>query len=129
RGTATRIAASDGFYASVVTDPPYYDSVPYGDLSDFFYVWLKRSLKEAYPDLFRTPLTPKREELIAYYGSGERQIQKTPNWYEQGMSSAFNESYRVLSPDGISCIMFAHKTTSEWESIVAGLLKTGLVVT
>ncbi len=129
RGSATRVAVADRFFAAAVTDPPYYDSVPYGDLSDFFYVWLKRSLKEVHPDLVRTPLTPKREELIAYYGSGKRQVQKPPGWYEQGMADAFREMYRVLSENGIACVMFAHKTTSAWESIVGSLLKAGLSVT
>ncbi|MGV2482206.1 UNVERIFIED_CONTAM: hypothetical protein IGO34_36010, partial [Salmonella enterica subsp. enterica serovar Weltevreden] len=49
----------------ISTDPPYYDNVPYADLSDFFYVWLRRALRDTYPDLFRTLLTPKEEELIA----------------------------------------------------------------
>jgi putative DNA methylase len=129
RGTATRLPEGDGSVAAVITDPPYYDSVPYSDLSDFFYVWLKRSLHDVHPELFRTPLTPKREELIAYYGSGKRQVQKSPEWYEGGMANAFSEMRRALSHNGISCVMFAHKTTSAWESIIAGLLKSGLMVT
>jgi adenine-specific DNA methylase len=113
----------------VISDPPYYDSVPYSDLSDFFYVWLKRSVGDLYPDQFRTPLTPKTQELIAYYGKGKRQVQKLPEWYESGMTAAFSEMHRVLTERGIACIMFAHKTTSAWESIITGLLKTGLQVT
>ena len=52
---------------AVITDPPYYDSVPYADLSDFFYVWLKRSIGSLYPDLFATPLSPKAEEITEMY--------------------------------------------------------------
>ena len=128
-GTATALPFTDAVLDSVISDPPYYDSVPYSDLSDFFYVWLKRSVGDLYPDQFRTPLTPKTQELIAYYGQGKRQVQKLPEWYESGMASAFSEMYRVLTERGIACIMFAHKTTSAWESIIAGLLKTGLQVT
>jgi putative DNA methylase len=129
QGTATAIGIEDSMITAVITDPPYYDSVPYGDLSDFFYVWMKRALGVLYPELFRTPLTPKKQELIAYYGSGERKIQKTPEWYEKGMNDAFTEIHRVLDKNGITCVMFAHKTTTAWEAIIAGLLGSGLTVT
>jgi putative DNA methylase len=129
QGTATAISIEDNKVAAVITDPPYYDSVPYGDLSDFFYVWMKRALGALYPELFRTPLTPKQQELIAYYGSGERKIQKTPEWYEKGMNNAFSEIHRILDQNGIACVMFAHKTTTAWEAIIAALLSSGLTVT
>jgi adenine-specific DNA methylase len=82
-----------------------------------------------FQDEFRTPLTPKSQELIAYYGPGKRKIQKPPEWYEAGMRDAFAEMSRVLEPEGMACVMFAHKTTSAWESVIAGLLRSGLVVT
>ena len=129
QGSATGIVAEDGEMAAILTDPPYYDSVPYSDLSDFFYVWTKRALAEVHPDMFRTPLTPKQQELIAYYGGGQRKVQKTPQWYERGMGDAFAEANRVLEGEGVCCVMFAHKTTTAWEAIIAGLLKAGLVVT
>ena len=122
RGSATALPFTDASISAIVVDPPYYDSVPYSDLSDFFYVWLKRSLGDVYPDLFRTPLTPKSQELIAYYGSGKRRIQKTPEWYEQEMRAAFREMQRVLGDGGIASVMFAHKTTTAWESLIAGLI-------
>jgi len=103
--------------------------VPYGDLSDFFYVWLKRTVADFHPDLVRTPLTPKRDELIAYYGKGERKVQKAPSWYEVGMRSAFCELQRVIDDNGIVCVMFAHRTTTAWEALIGGLLASGLVVT
>ena len=59
RGSADRLPLSDSSVAAVVTDPPYYDAVPYADLSDFFYVWLKRAAGMLHPNLLRTPLTPK----------------------------------------------------------------------
>jgi putative DNA methylase len=129
RGTATNLPYEPGSIDAVLTDPPYYDSVPYGDLSDFFYVWLKRVLAESHPDLFRTPLTPKSQELIAYYGEGKRTINKPPAWYEAQMSLAFAEISRVLESEGVCAVMFAHRTTAAWETLVGSLLKSGLVVT
>jgi adenine-specific DNA methylase len=129
RGTATRMAFEGGALDAVITDPPYYDSVPYGDLSDFFYVWLKRALAETHPAFFRTPLVPKAQELIAYYGEGKRTINKPPQWYEAHMAEAFGEMFRVIRPSGVALVMFAHKTTAAWESLVSSLMKAGLVVT
>jgi adenine-specific DNA methylase len=114
---------------AVITDPPYYDSVPYGDLSDYFHVWLKRAIGAEYPSLFRTPLTPKAQELIAYYGKGKRKVQKLPEWYEAGMQEAFIDAHRVVTNRGIVCVMFAHKTTAAWETLIGGLIRSGLVVT
>jgi adenine-specific DNA methylase len=128
RGTATALPWAEAVFNAVITDPPYYDSVPYSDLSDFFYVWLKRAGNTLHPDLFRTPLTPKAQELIAYYGSGNRRVQKLPEWYEEGMRKSFLEINRVLSKSSISCVMFAHKTTAAWESLIAGLLQSSLIV-
>lgn len=129
RASATRLPFENGAIQALITDPPYYDSVPYSDLSDFFYVWLKRSVGDCHPHLFRTPLTPKSDELIAYWGNGQRQIQKPPEWYEHGMALAFQEANRIVSSDGVCGIMFAHKTTTAWESAIAGLLKSGIIVT
>jgi len=129
RGSATAISLKDDGVDAVVTDPPYYDSVPYSDLSDFFYVWLKRSVVGRLVDDFRTPLTPKQNEIIAYYGTGQRAIHKPPEWYEERMGQAFVETHRVLNSDGVACVMFAHKTTTAWEAIIAALIRAGLIVT
>jgi adenine-specific DNA methylase len=129
RGSAIALPFESDSLDSVITDPPYYDSVPYGDLSDFFYVWLKRVLADIHPRLFRTPLTPKAQEIIAYYGEGKRTINKPPAWYEEQMSLAFSEINRVLKGQAICAVMFAHRTTAAWEAIVASLLKSGLIVT
>lgn len=129
QGSATALSLEDDSIDVVVTDPPYYDSVPYSDLSDFFYVWLKRSIGDLFPSMFRTPLTPKTHELVAYYGKGKRSIQKTPEWYEEGMQKALCEMRRVSRTDATACVMFAHKTTAAWESLISGLLKAGFTVT
>ena len=121
RGSAQQVPFQDKSMDTVITDPPYYDAVPYADLSDFFYVWLKRATGTLHGDLFRTPLTPKAQELIAYFGSGKRKVQKTNEWYESGMSSAFREMFRSLRAKGVCCVMFAHKTTAAWEALIGGL--------
>ena len=116
------------------TDPPYYFAVPYADLSDFFFVWLKRTLP-GHPllrDPFdaHNPLTPKARELCemahwdpARYGHKDR------TFYEQGMLRAFSEGRRVLGSNGIGCVVFAHKTTEGWEALLGGLVKAGWSVT
>ena len=129
RGSADRLAIEGNAIDAIFTDPPYYDSVPYGDLSDYFYVWIKRSIGDSNREAFTTLLTPKTSELIAYYGSGRRRIQKPPEWYESGMRDAFREMARCLGTGGICSVMFAHKSTSAWETLIAGLLKSGLMVT
>jgi adenine-specific DNA methylase len=96
RGSATAIPFDDESIALVVTDPPYYDAVPYSDLSDFFYVWLKRTVGDAYPDSFRTPLTPKQQELIEERPHSSIEDRKDKAFYERGMEQAFREAYRVL---------------------------------
>ena len=71
QASATSLPYPDSFFDAVFTDPPYYDNVPYSHLSDFFYVWLKRTVGDLYPELFCTPLTPKRNEIVAYsHGPG-----------------------------------------------------------
>jgi putative DNA methylase len=129
RGSATQLPFHDAECHAIITDPPYYDAVPYGDLSDFFYVWLKRAVGKEHSEVFRTPLTPKAQELIAYYGPGNRKVQKPPEWYEKEMSLAFAEMRRVVNPSGIGCVMFAHKTTAAWEKMIAALLSARLIVT
>jgi putative DNA methylase len=65
QASATELPYPDNYFDAVFTDPPYYDNVHYAELSDFFYVWLKRSIGDLYPELFSTPLTPKSEEIVA----------------------------------------------------------------
>ncbi len=130
QGTSTRIPYPNGILDAVITDPPYYNSVPYADLSDFFYVWLKRSIGFLYPDLFRTPLTPKAPEIVEMAGwDPQRYAHKDKTFYENEMTKAFAEARRVLRPDGIAVIVFAHKSLAAWETLLNSLLDAGLVVT
>ncbi|MHA1859704.1 MAG: DUF1156 domain-containing protein, partial [Candidatus Asgardarchaeia archaeon] len=127
QGTATRIPYSDNMFDAVITDPPYYDNVPYSYLSDFFYVWLKRTIGDLYPDLFVTPLTPKSEEIVAY--TIDRSWEEAKKFFEENLKKAFQEIYRVLKPNGIATIVYTHKSTSGWETMINSLLDSGLVVT
>jgi adenine-specific DNA methylase len=124
QSSATSLPYPDGFFDAVITDPPYYDNVAYGDLSDFFYVWLKRTIGDYYPETFATPLTPKSLEIIQDPGRG-----KDATFFEHMLTESFQEIYRVLKQDGIVCIVFAHKSTEAWETIINSLLKSGLVLT
>jgi hypothetical protein len=115
------------------TDPPYYDAVPYADLSDFFFVWLKRTLPN-YP-LVRDPfnsanlLTPKTAEIVENEAVRINGQLKDRTFFEEGMARSFREGRRVLQDDGIGAVVFAHKTTEGWEALLSGLVRAGWVVT
>ncbi len=128
QSSATSLPYADNYFDAVITDPPYYDNVPYSYLSDFFYVWLKRTIGDLYPELFATPLTPKSEEIVAY-SHGEGGFEGGKRFFEEMIEKAFKEIYRVLKPEGIACIVFAHKSTEAWETIINALLNSGLYLT
>jgi adenine-specific DNA methylase len=125
--SATSIPFPENFFDAVFTDPPYYDNVPYSYLSDFFYVWLKRSIGHLYPDLFSTPLTPKSKEIVAY--THNKSWENGKQFFEDMLIKSFQEINRVLKPDGIATIVYAHKTTEGWETVINALLDSGLVIT
>ena len=125
--SATDTPYEDNQIDAVITDPPYYDNVPYSYLSDFFYVWLKRSIGDLYPELFSTSLTPKKNEIVAYStGAG---VEAGKRQFEEMLSQAFREIQRVLKPNGLTVIVYAHKTTEGWETLINSLLDSGLVMT
>ena len=115
------------------TDPPYYDAVPYADLSDFFLVWLKRSLP-GHPllsDRFDTanPLSPKDREVVQDETKQVDGSAKDRAWFEEAMARAFAEGRRVLSDEGIGSVIFAHKTTEGWEALLSGMIRGGWTIT
>jgi adenine-specific DNA methylase len=130
RADARALPLPDGAVPYVFTDPPYYNAVPYSDLSDFFYVWLRRSIGPLYPDLFRDPLTPKDGEICEMSGWDPiRYPHKDKAFFEGEMRAALKEAKRVLAPAGVGVFVFAHKTTSGWEAMLQALLDAGWTVT
>jgi len=125
--SATELPFPDNYFDAVFTDPPYYDNVPYSYLSDFFYVWLKRAIGDLHPELFSTPLTPKSKEIVAY--TNNRGWDEAKEHFENMLRQSFKEMHRILKPNGIAVIVYAHKTTSGWETLINSLLDSGLVIT
>lgn len=119
------------------TDPPYYDNISYADLSDFFYIWLRRGVREIWPDECATLLTPKADELIAnQYRAGSKRAAQAH--FELGMQEVFAEAARQAHPDFPSTIFYAFKatettedgiTSTGWETFLAGLLDAGFGIT
>jgi putative DNA methylase len=129
RTSATQLPHPDASYDAVITDPPYYDNISYSDLSDFFYVWLKRSVGFLFPEHLAGELTPKRREMIVapYRHQGGRDAAR--EFYEQEMEAAFREAHRVLEPNAPLVCVYAHKTTLGWASLVEALRRAGFTVT
>ena len=115
------------------TDPPYYDAIPYADLSDFFFVWLKRSLGD-HP-LLRDPfdaentLSPKSREALQSEIRWYEGKLKNSQWFEETMAQAFAEGRRVLDGSGVGAVIFAHKTTEGWEALLSGMIQGGWTIT
>jgi hypothetical protein len=116
------------------TDPPYYFAVPYADLSDFFFVWLRRTIPEHPLVLNRfdpdSTLTPKAPELceMAHWDT-VRYAYKDQKFFEEGMRQAFAEGRRILLQNGIGSVVFAHKTTEGWEALLSGMTRGGWTIT
>ena len=116
----------------IVMDPPYYDNVMYAELSDFFYVWLKRTAGHVFPELFRRVLTDKENEAVAnparHRGQkGARALAARD--YRERMAAIFAECRRVLKPDGLMTLMFTHKATGAWDALTTGLMESGFAIT
>jgi putative DNA methylase len=121
----------------ISTDPPYYDNISYADLSDFFYVWLRRNLHDVWPDECATLMTPKEEELIANrYRAGSRQA--ATDHFEHGMEEVFREAAANADPRFPATVFYAFKATESttdgitstgWETFLHGLLEAGYAIT
>jgi putative DNA methylase len=125
------------------TDPPYYNNIGYADLSDFFYVWLRRSIGGIYPNLFRTLLTPKSQELVAspYRFNGDRE--KARNFFESGLGKATAHMRAAQSPDYPMTMIYAYKqaetevdadgngvtASTGWETMLTGIVNAGFSIT
>ncbi len=115
----------------IVMDPPYYDNVMYAELSDFFYVWLKRTAGHVMPELFTQYLTDKENEAVANPAKfidqkGAKALSGRD--YQERMKAIFAECRRVLKPDGIMTVMFTHKATGAWDALTMGLIEGGFII-
>ena len=129
RGDAQNLAFADGTFDAVIVDPPYYDAIQYGDLSDFFYVWLKRSVGHLYPAVFGTPLTPKQQEIIESRADPKSPEHISHEEFERRLQRALSEMARVVKRNGIVTIVFAHTDVEAWERLLRALRSASLVVT
>ena len=129
QASATAQLMPDASVHAVITDPPYYDAVPYAHLSDFFYVWLKRSLGPIHRDLFLRAEAPKTDEIVVDRPHELSDSTKGILFYERELTKAFAESLRTLRSDGIATIVFASKTTASWEAVLNAVIEAGWVIT
>ncbi|RIK66093.1 MAG: adenine-specific DNA methylase [Planctomycetota bacterium] len=112
------------------TDPPYYNAIPYADISDFFYVWLRRCVLPFHDDILSSPLTPKEEEICEMAGwDPVRYPHKDKAFFENGMTEALTNARLALQPNGVGVIVFAHKTTDGWEALLQAMVEAGFIVT
>ncbi len=117
---------------AVVMDPPYYDNVMYAELSDFFYVWLKRTAGLVFPNLFQRSLTDKENEAVANpakFAGQKRAGAIARQDYQDRMALIFQECRRVLKPSGIMTVMFMHKSTGAWDALTKSIIEAGFYIT
>ena len=118
---------------TIVTDPPYYSTIQYAELSDFFYVWQKRTLGDIFPDLFWSELTDKDREAVAnpsrFRNMGASPEELAKQDYEAKMQLAFSEYYRVLRDDGVMTVQFNHKESGAWDVLTKSLIDAGFEIT
>ncbi len=129
RGSAMGMSIESETLDAVITDPPYFNSIAYADLSDFFYVWLKRAIGHLYPEHFSGRLTPKKNEAIMAPSRHEGNKAKAAKVYEDMMHKAFCEANRVLKPGGVMVVVYAHKTTSGWVTLIDSLRRASFTIT
>jgi len=129
RCSAENLPYEDETFDAVVTDPPYYSSIFYSDLSSFFYVWLRRTLGDLYAEHFASVGPPKRREAVAQASEYAGDEAQAKNHYERVMAQAFAEARRVLKPNAPFVCVYAHKTTAGWASLIRVLVPAGLTVT
>jgi len=128
-GDGARLLLAEETADVVVTDPPYFDSIAYADLSDFFYVWLKRGLGDVFPEAFATPLTPKSDEATALRHRHDGDTEKAKQHFTSKLAACLAEAKRACKDDGVIAVMFAHQSTEAWTALINALFEAGLNVT
>ena len=123
----------DNSVDTIVTDPPYYATIQYAELSDFFYAWQKRILDDIFPELFLTELTDKDREAVAnpsrFRNMGVSPDELASQDYEGKMQMAFAEYYRVLKEHGVMTVQFNHKDSGAWDVLTKSLIDAGFEIT
>jgi putative DNA methylase len=128
RGSATETSYPEGFFDAVITDPPYYDNISYSDLSDFFFVWLKRSIGNLFPEDFAAEHTPKKVEAIAHKARHGGNLDAARRRYEELMALSFERACRSLKEHGLLVVVYAHKTTLGWTTLVGAIRTAKMVI-
>jgi putative DNA methylase len=130
RASATNITLPSDSAAALITDPPYFAAIPYGDLSDFFYVWLRRGMGDTYPELFTRSLTDKDEELIVTNAQKTRDgMAKDDAFFRSGMARALTSARDAVQAGGIGVVVYAEGTTAGWEAILGAIIDSNWIVT
>lgn len=126
QGDSAALPLADGSSNVVVTDPPYFDAFAYADLSDFFYIWLKRLVGDQLPEVFSLPQTPKSEEATALKHRHHGDAQKADEHFTRKLTEVFAEAKRTCKPDGCFSIVFAHQSSEAWTALINSLFTAGL---
>jgi adenine-specific DNA methylase len=134
RGTSVAASATTRLYPDesvdvIATDPPYYFAIPYAELSDFFYVWLARFLRDANPALFGGVETPKADEAIQNLRHSKAPAQKDRAHFERTIQAALAAARSEIKEDGVCLVVFAHASTEGWEALITALLAAGWTIT
>jgi adenine-specific DNA methylase len=130
QGSATSISLPSDSAAALVTDPPYFAAIPYADLSDFFYVWLRRGIGKSFPELFVDSLTQKEDELIVTNAEKTKDgKQKDDAYFRGGMALALSSARDVVKADGVGLIVYAEGTTAGWEAMLGAIIDSHWTVT
>jgi adenine-specific DNA methylase len=136
QGDAADLQIEDESVDAVVLDPPYYGMIMYAELSDYFYVWMRKYLEDVYPDFFTSELTEKNEEAVANTSKfegvnikGRSKKDLAREEYENKMTDIFEHLHRVMAEDAIFTMMFTHKETEAWDTLTKALIESGFVVT
>ena len=128
-GDAAQMDTESAQVDSVVTDPPYFDIIAYADLSDYYYVWIKRCLEDEMPSIFATPLTPKTDEATAlkhrFGGDGN----KAKAHFQDKLAASLKKAGESLDDGGVVAVMFAHQSTEAWTALIKAIFDAGLTVT
>lgn len=116
----------------ITVDPPYYDNVNYAECSNYFYVWMKRTLGATYPQLFSTALANADDEAIMnvarFKEVGRKAKELATRDYENKMAACFAEMFRILTDDGVLTVMFTHKQIEAWDTLGSGLVRAGFQI-